>query len=71
MSVVCVLCNIFLLFPLCVFGLSVGRSQPVGCVPHHVVCSITSGFRARMTQMSEDELLERSNPILSSAHRSA
>ena len=62
---------IYFCFASTAFGLGVGRSQPVGCVPHHVVCSITSGFEASTAQMSEDELLKRSNPILSSAHRSA
>ena len=53
------------------FGLGVGRSQPVGCVPHNAVYFVTSVFGARMAQMSEDELLERNNQNLSSTHRSA
>ena len=54
---------IYYCFASTAFGLSVGRSQPVGCVLHHAVCSMTSGFGARMAQMSEDELLKRTTQI--------
>ena len=46
-----------IIFDSTTFGLSVGRSQPMGCIPHHVVCSITPSFGARVAHMSDYKLL--------------